>query len=160
MNMIAKLVITLFILYILGYGFVVLKNVWTKDLDVKKTLPNPFGFVHFKKEVGPQTQLTLKERGQNLSKEILEFLADRERSEPRSPHPETWNLDTELMRRHSRETMNQYSIKFASHVIAIRNELTSVNLKDEDLNRFYEHPTNPIGIRIVGERIGALSEKL
>jgi len=152
--------LSLIIAYIIGYGLIVLKNIWTKELDLQKTFPNPFGFIHFKKESVTQTQQALKERAKELSKEILEFLADRERSAPRLPQKETWNIDTELMLRHLKETMNQYSIKFASRVITIRNEFSSLGLIDEELDKFYEHPTNFIGIRIIGERLGALAEQL
>ena len=102
----------------------------------------------------------LKVRAKNLSKEILEFIADRERSGFRLPRKETWDLDTELMIREHTETMSQYSTKFGSRVIAVRDELAKNGLKDKELDSFYEHPTNAIGIRIVGERIGALAEKL
>lgn len=48
--MLVKIIITVVILYIQIYGIIVIKNVWTKDLDLKKTLPNPFAWVAFKKE--------------------------------------------------------------------------------------------------------------
>ena len=152
---IAKILLSLFVIYLMGYGAIVIKNIWTKELDLQKTFPNPFGFIHFKDNTAD-----LKNRGEILSHEILEFLADRERSSPRLPNSATWKLDTEMMLRHSKETLNQYSIKFASRIISIRNELSSKGIIDEELEKFYEHPTNNIGIRTVGERIGSLSEKL
>lgn len=50
MGILIKIVITIIILYIQIYGAIVLKNVWTKNLDIKKTLPNPFSWVSFKKD--------------------------------------------------------------------------------------------------------------
>lgn len=103
---------------------------------------------------------SLRQNIKNLSTEILNFLADRRRNEPQMPKKDTWHRDTELMIKYSQETMNQYSIKFAARVLSARNSLFSRGLCDEELDKFYEHPTNAIGIRIVGERLGALSEKL
>jgi len=103
---------------------------------------------------------SLKKDIQHLSTEILNFIADRKRNEPQLPKKDSWQRDTELMIKYSQETMNQYSIKFAVRVISARNSLFSRGLFDEELDKFYEHPTNLIGIRIVGERLGALSEKL
>lgn len=103
---------------------------------------------------------SLEQNIKKLSTEILNFLADRKRNEPQLPKKDTWHRDTELMIKYSQEIMNQYSIKFAVQVISARNSLFSRGLCDEELDKFYEHPTNAIGIRIVGERLGALSEKL
>jgi hypothetical protein len=38
--------------------------------------------------------------------------------------------------------------------------LAQEGFKDAELDRFYQYPTNPIGIRIVGERIGMLAEQM
>ena len=46
----ARFIISVIIAYFLGYGLIVLKNVWVKELDLHKTFPNPFGWVQFKKE--------------------------------------------------------------------------------------------------------------
>lgn len=105
--------------------------------------------------------VALKERGSRLSTEILEFLADRRRSEPPYPNArETWGRDAEAMMRFSQETMNQFSVKFGARVIAMRDELLEQGLTDKELDSFYHHPTNQMGIHIVGERIGALAERL
>lgn len=102
----------------------------------------------------------LKTRALLLSAEILRFLAERQQQEPPMPRPETWNNDVDAMIRFHRETMSLYSQRFASRVIAFRDAFAQGGLVDRELDSFYEHPTNPIGIRIVGERIGALAEKL
>ncbi|MCJ7603896.1 MAG: SEC-C domain-containing protein [Desulfobulbaceae bacterium] len=48
-RIIITIFITIFILYFGIYGIIVIVNVWTKELDVKKTIPNPFSWVHFTK---------------------------------------------------------------------------------------------------------------
>ncbi|MCD4780489.1 MAG: hypothetical protein K8S27_08085 [Candidatus Omnitrophica bacterium] len=42
-------VVVAIILYVGVYGFFVIKNVWIKELDMTKTFPNPFNFIHFQK---------------------------------------------------------------------------------------------------------------
>lgn len=54
-----KVLLSIGILYIMIYGIIVLKNIWTKPLDLQKTLPNPFGFIHFEKNTGPELRLEL-----------------------------------------------------------------------------------------------------
>jgi hypothetical protein len=103
----------------------------------------------------------LKLRVSTLSAEILAFLADRERhGPPIMPRKDHWTEDTAIIIGYFEETMRLYSQRFAARVIAARNELAEQGLRDEELDRFYDHPTNPIGVRMVGERIGALAERL
>jgi len=40
-----------------------LKNVWTRKLDIQKTFPNPFWFIHFKSEPTPEPVPTSAIRG-------------------------------------------------------------------------------------------------
>ena len=102
----------------------------------------------------------LKTRAALLSAQILRFIADRERESPSLPRRETWSRDVDVMIRYSQETLALYSQRFGARVIALRNELAERGFADQQLDRFYEHPTNPIGMRIVGDRIGALAETL
>ena len=54
--LIIRLIISTVILYTCGYGLVTLRNVWIKELDVKKMLPNPFGWIRFVKTTPELTQ--------------------------------------------------------------------------------------------------------
>jgi len=103
---------------------------------------------------------SLKHKAISLSDDILRFLVVRQAGEPPLPRPATWHEDADAMTRYSGETRNVYSQKFGSKVIATYNMLSDAGLRDSELDRFYEHPTNPIGMRIVAERIGALAERL
>jgi hypothetical protein len=105
-------------------------------------------------------QESLKQRALRLSNEVLRFLVERQANEVPLPRAETWDRDTQAMIGYMQQTMALYSERFGARVIAIRNELATEGLRDQELDRFYEHPTNPIGIRIVGERIGALAQQL
>jgi len=105
-------------------------------------------------------EASLKRRGLTLSDEILRFLLDRQRDAVPLPRMGTWEQDAGAMIAYSEGTMALYSQRFGARVIAMRNELADAGLTDPELDQFYEHPTNPIGIRIVAERLGALAERL
>lgn len=102
----------------------------------------------------------IRNRALALSGEILRFLTERLGSEPSPPHPGTWERDTDSMMRYSGQTMRLFSEKFGAKIIAMRNALAQKGLTDKELDSHYEHPTNPIGIRIVGERLGALAHQM
>jgi uncharacterized protein YdcH (DUF465 family) len=114
--------------------------------------------------------VSLKHRALALSDEILRFLVDRQAHEPallveatpalRLPALATWSRDTAAALGYMGETMTRYSREFAPRVIASREEFAKQSVTDPEFDRYYEHPTNPIGIRIVGERLGALAERL
>ena len=102
---------------------------------------------------------SLKQRTLTLSDEILRFLVDRGAHDP-SLEPATWHRDTRAMIAYMGETMATYSLRFGARVIAAHNELAITGLTDPELDRFYARPTNPLGIRVVAERIGALAQQL
>lgn len=56
--------------------------------------------------------------------------------------------------------MADYSTKFGARVLAARNELAALGYTDDQLDNYYENPTNLIGVRIVHERLGALALRL
>lgn len=104
--------------------------------------------------------LELKRQATKLSAEILQFLTDRQVGEPPIPRPSTWEQDMQAQIKYMQQTIAFYSQMFAPRVIAMHDELAKQGFRDGQLENFYEHPTNPIGIRIVGERIGALAERI
>jgi len=105
-------------------------------------------------------QADIKDRVEDLSTEINNFLTDRERNSPPLPTGVTTEADINNTYSYFKETINQYSIKFTPQVVAIRNELASKGLRDEQLDKYYEHPTNLNEIRIVAERINALAGRV
>lgn len=44
------------------------------------------------------------------------------------------------------QTVALYSEAFGAKVIAIHDEFARLGLRDSELDQFYEHPTNPIGM--------------
>jgi hypothetical protein len=114
-------------------------------------------------QVSPRPVDKLKRDATLLSQEILQFLTDRVRGEPSLVPGGTdaeWKQNTESYLLYSRDTMSLYSQQFAARVIATRNAFAERGLTDKELDSIYEHPTNPIGIRMVGEHMGALAEKI
>ena len=103
---------------------------------------------------------TSKERALKLSDSILTFLLSRSLGAPPYPKSENWDADTNKMRRYSDQTRGEFSKQFMPEIIAVRDALAREGLVDEELDRFYDHPTNQIGMRIIGERIGALALQL
>lgn len=89
-------------------------------------------------------RLGLKQRTREVSVGILKFLLERERGQPPNPRPASWSQDVDLTIRYMQETMQLYSLNFASRVIALRAELAEHGFTDAELDKFYEHPTNPL----------------
>lgn len=102
----------------------------------------------------------LKAQAQELSTQILQFLTDRTRGEPLLPRPNTWQQDVDQMIRYLQETVALYTERFGAKAIAMRDKLAEAGLQDPQLDALVEHPTNPIGIRLVAERLAVLAERL
>ncbi len=92
----------------------------------------------------PET--SLKRRATTLSAQILKFVTDRQAGQPPLPRPETWDQDTRAMTSYFNQTVALYSEAFGAKVIAIHDEFARLGLRDSELDQFYEHPTNPIGM--------------
>lgn len=103
---------------------------------------------------------TLKSKAIHLSADILSFLTQRQAGEPPLPRRETWEQDVQTEVKYMQQTMALYSQNFGARVIATREELAQKGITDKELDDYYENPTNPIGIRIVAERLGSLAERL
>ena len=103
----------------------------------------------------------LKIRANQLSKEMLEFIVVRQQYAPRIPNnQEEWNRDVEKIHSYFKETMSQYSLRFNTRVIAMRNELADKGLKDDSLDSVFDKPGNAMSIRFIAEGIKALANQL
>jgi hypothetical protein len=94
-----------------------------------------------------------------LSNQILVFVTDRQRNEPQIDYKD-WDRSTKEHINYSTETNNIFAERFGGRALAIRDEFERHQLKDRELDQFVEHPTNYIGMRIVGMRIAALAHSL
>lgn len=105
-------------------------------------------------------QVDLKDRTEDLYSGINKFLSDRENNAPPVPAVTTFEADINRLASYIKATISQYSLKFTPQVIAIRNEFASKGLRDEQLDKYYEHPNNLNEIHIVVERIKALAGRV
>jgi len=93
------------------------------------------------------------------SRQILDFVTDRQRNEPAIDF-DNWKESTRKHTAYSSETRNQYTARFSGKALALRDEFRRHHLMDKELDRFVEHPTNFIGMQTVGMRLAALAHSL
>ena len=101
----------------------------------------------------------LKTRTIEVSQSILKFIEERNRNEPQVDF-DNWDQSTDNLIKYSGETLDLYNKVFASEVIFLRNEYAKRGITDDSLDMFYEYPTNTLGIREVGIRLGSLAYRL
>ena len=104
--------------------------------------------------------------------EILAFLAERKSGDPAfamfdykpEENEETtrrrWQEHTNRIVAYLQDTMAEYTRRFSSQVLWLRDELAKRGVIDEEFELFYQHPTNPIGVGIVATRLGAMARRL
>ncbi len=95
----------------------------------------------------------------DLSRQILDFVTDRQRNEPQIDF-QNWDESTKRQIAYSTETNNLYFSRYSGKSVALRDEFSRHHLKNEELNRFIEHPTNYIGMRTVGMNLASLAHSL
>jgi len=101
----------------------------------------------------------LKSQTIDLAKRLMDFVQERQENEPAFKF-ETFENSSNALIRHFQETQNYYAKEFAGKISNLRDELLKRSLQDRELDMFYQHPTNYIGLRMVAVRLAALGEKL
>jgi hypothetical protein len=96
----------------------------------------------------------------DLSREILSFLEGRRRVVPARPRPATWDDDVAAWARYDDETAVAYDRQFRARVRAARDLLALRNMRDRDLDTFYERPANDFQVGIVARKLAGLADKL
>jgi hypothetical protein len=89
----------------------------------------------------------------------MDFVQDRQAKEPAFSF-ETFKESSNALIKYSQETQNYYAREFAGQISNLRDELLKRKLQDGELDSFYQHPTNYIGLRMLAMRLAALAEKL
>jgi hypothetical protein len=111
---------------------------------------------------GPQ--LGLREQAFIDSASILNFLLERERGAPPYPSPDLsasdWSKVEAEIRTYNAETIRQFNQAWGPSVVRLHDSLAAKGLQDPALDDLYNRPTNPLGIRVIGEKIGDLAERL
>jgi len=101
----------------------------------------------------------LKKQALEVARNLMDLVQTRQSSEPTFSF-DRFHESSEALGRHSQETQNLYVRDFAGRIAFLRQELLKRKLQDKELDSFYEHPTNYIGLRIVAMRLAALAEQL
>jgi len=108
-----------------------------------------------------QQQRELADEAHDLSRELIAYVDGSARLAPPRPHsPDTWDHDEAVWAEFERQTVAGYSQRFGRRVRTTRAALTFRNLRDRDLDAFYQQPGNTFQIRMVGERLGVLADRL
>jgi|GEM_PF-3307010 glucuronate isomerase len=101
----------------------------------------------------------LKEESKEIAQKIMELVKSRQAIESNVDFNDFQNTTNQMIR-HSQETQNLYARDYASKVHALRDEFLSRKMKNEDLDRFYQHPTNYLGLKALAIGLATLSEQL
>lgn len=101
----------------------------------------------------------LKTQVMALAKRIMDFVQERQAHEPVFDF-KVFQESSNALIKHSQQTQNYYAKEFASQVSNLRDELLKRKLQDRELDMFFEHPTNYIGLRTVAVRLATLAEKI
>jgi hypothetical protein len=108
-----------------------------------------------------QQRQQLADSAADLSREIIAYVNGRASSAPPPPQsPATWEHDEARWAEFDAETVTGYAPRFARRVATTRAALTLRNLRDRDLDVLYQQPRNAFEIRMIGERLGVLAERL
>jgi hypothetical protein len=102
----------------------------------------------------------LKLTVQQLSGQILAFVAERARHAPASPRPATWARDEDAFLAYETDTVREFNSAFGAQVRAAHDVLGLLGIGDRDLETFYQRPANIFQMRIVATRLAALVAKL
>ena len=102
----------------------------------------------------------LKLSANELSAEILSFLAERGRHAPRRPRPATWEEDEADISRYQMVTVQQFESRFAKQVRATHDILSLLGFRDKDLDLFYAHPASPFQMQVVAVKLSTLAARV
>ncbi|QVW36203.1 hypothetical protein KIP69_04940 [Geobacter sulfurreducens] len=105
------------------------------------------------------TDKDLKTDAVALSKSLMQLVIERQNNEPQIDF-KNWDVYTNAQIRYSTETQNIFFRDYSAKVAHLRDEFAKRGLKDKNLDMFYQHPTNYIGLRELSTSIATLSEKI
>jgi hypothetical protein len=101
-------------------------------------------------------KLTLNE----LSGQILVFVAARQQQAPPAPQPATWDRDQGEIMRYRQETQIEFEAMFGARVRAAHDTLRLFLLTDRDFERFYRQPSDPFEMSIIANKLAFFSGKI
>jgi hypothetical protein len=95
----------------------------------------------------------------SLSGELISFAEERQARMP-STGAKDWDAYTRGVAQVCAATQNDYSQRYAPRVLLLRREFARRELTDSALDSFYAHPSDPLAVRTVGERLALLAQQL
>jgi hypothetical protein len=95
-----------------------------------------------------------------LSAEILAFLAERGRHAPPAPRPETWDADEAAISRYQIATLQEFDRRFGKQVRAPHDILRLLGLRDTDLDLVYAHPASPFQMQVIAVKLASLARRV
>jgi hypothetical protein len=95
----------------------------------------------------------------SLSGELISFAEKRQELMP-STNTKDWDAYTRAVARVCSATQKDYVERFAPRVLLLRREFARRGLTDSPLDSFYAHPSDPLTVRTVGERLALLAQQL
>jgi hypothetical protein len=116
---------------------------------------------------------SVKEEMKRMGTGILLFLSDRESHNPlnipswHDPRWNSWNGERrheeqiryqQKVNEYERETMGLYEARFDGDVIYLVEEAIRLGYRDDELEKYYKHPTNRLGAETVGKLLNALAK--
>ena len=142
--------IIVFVLVVIGIANFTdaLRKIYTFGRDI---------FAHYQKRKLSDEEL--KKQSSLLAKNLMEFVIERQKNEPQIDF-DNWKESTDSQIKFLTETQNLFFRDYAGKVSNIRDEFLKRGLKNENIERFYEHPTNYLGLRDLAAAISSLSEKI
>jgi hypothetical protein len=105
------------------------------------------------------TDAELRDQSLTTARALVEFVEQRQASEPPIDF-DNFTASGQLQISHSQATQNNYVIRFYGQVARLREEFKKRGQSDPELDMFYQHPTNYLGLRAVARGLGALGEQL
>jgi uncharacterized membrane protein YeaQ/YmgE (transglycosylase-associated protein family) len=104
----------------------------------------------------------LIEEAEKASREILEFISDRDREDPIKMHasPEEFIANAERSLARSTETRNMYIRKFAPTVRRLVKEFKKRGILGDRIDHLASDAVNPLGIKDVGVELGTMAQEL
>ena len=114
-------------------------------------------FIHFR---GPQLEESeLKAKAIQAAQKLIDFAEIRQQSEPPFEFQD-FEESAQKLSQYSTATNSMYLREHFHTVSTIRDELLKKELTSVQLDRFFEHPTNYIGYRMVAAELLKLAGKL
>jgi hypothetical protein len=105
-------------------------------------------------------QHELEQAARALSHELLAFVDARQQLAPPQPQPDSWEDDERRWVDFEQETILEYNARFALRVRATRGLFSVRSLRDPDLERVFQAPSQSFQIRAIAERLATLADRL